>query len=60
VVFAALAFTGGISAPVAQADDTEVFFTPVGSSDAPNILFILDSSGTMANTVSTSGSGSSP
>ncbi len=55
--FAALAFAGGLSAPIAQADDTEVFFTPVGSSDQPNILFILDSSGTMASPVSVSGTG---
>jgi hypothetical protein len=46
-VCAALACAAGLSAPVAWADDTEVFFTPVGGSDQPNILFILDSSLTM-------------
>ncbi len=56
---AALAFAAGQAAPVARADDTEVFFTPVGNSDQPNILFLLDSSGTMANPVPTSGSGTS-
>ena len=40
---------GGAAA--AKADDTEVFFTPVGNGDEPNILFILDSSSSMANTV---------
>jgi type IV pilus assembly protein PilY1 len=55
---AALAFGAGIASPTAQADDTEVFFTPVSSSDgsgsgAPNILFIVDSSSSMATSVST-------
>jgi len=44
---AALAVAGGLSSPIARADDTEVFFTPVSASDKANILFILDSSATM-------------
>jgi len=53
-VYAALACAAGLSAPVARADDTEVFFTPVGGSDQPNILFILDSSLTMGEPVTLS------
>jgi hypothetical protein len=59
VVIAALAFAAGLSTPSVRADDTEVFFTPVGGSDQPNILFILDSSSSMANAVAISGTGSS-
>lgn len=58
-VVAALALAAGLAAPGVNADDTEVFFTPVGNSDQPNILFLLDSSSTMANPVPTSGSGTS-
>jgi hypothetical protein len=58
---AALALGAGIASPSARADDTEVFFTPVESSGdgttaagAPNILFILDSSESMAQPVESS------
>jgi type IV pilus assembly protein PilY1 len=46
-----------VAPPAARADDTEVFFTPVGSGDQPNILFILDSSSSMAETVPAPGGG---
>lgn len=48
---AALAFAAGLGSPVASADDTEVFFTPVSNADKPNILFIVDSSATMGQKV---------
>ena len=52
LVAAALTFSACLVAPpTAKADDTEVFFTPVGDGDQPNILFILDSSSSMANAV---------
>ena len=56
---ATLAFAAGLVAPPVQADDTEVFFTPVGDSDQPNILFILDSSLSMASTAPAPGTGPS-
>ena len=49
---AALTFGAGmISPPTAKADDTEVFFVPVSSSDKPNILFVIDSGQTMGENV---------
>ncbi|MDH5272280.1 MAG: hypothetical protein OEY13_04300, partial [Gammaproteobacteria bacterium] len=58
VAAAVLTFGASLVAPpAARADDTEVFFTPVGNGDQPNILFILDSSASMANTVPAPGGG---
>ncbi len=52
IAAAALTFSASLVAPPsARADDTEVFFTPVGDGDQPNILFILDSSSSMASAV---------
>jgi type IV pilus assembly protein PilY1 len=50
---AACTLLGGLGAGAVRADDTEVFFTPVGSGTNPNILFIVDSSATMGTTVGT-------
>lgn len=50
---AAVAFAAALCAPVASADDTEVFFTPVATGDMPNIVFIIDSSQTMGLLVGT-------
>lgn len=42
------------SAPYAQADDTEIFFgNPSGNGTIPNVLFILDNSGSMSTNVTT-------
>lgn len=51
---ATLVVASGLLATTVCADDTEVFFPPVDSgltqSVRPNILFIMDTSGSMANT----------
>lgn len=42
------------AAPFAQADDTEIFFgNPSGNGVIPNVLFILDNSGSMATNITT-------
>ncbi len=38
---------GGLAGLPVQADDTEVYVTPVGGGVQPNILFIIDTSGSM-------------
>ena len=56
--FSRLAVAAGIAfalAAPARADDTEIFFglPPVGTSGAPNIMFIFDTSGSMATQIVT-------
>lgn len=42
------------SAPYAQADDTEIYFgNPSGNGTIPNVLFILDNSGSMSTNITT-------
>ncbi|AZT82886.1 pilus assembly protein PilY [Marinobacter sp. NP-4(2019)] len=52
----AMAFGATASGPV-YADDTEIFFTPPGTSEIvkPNIMFIIDNSGSMGSTVDNAG-----
>src|SRR5205814_6051834 len=42
-----------VSSPSALADDSEIFTGGSSSGTQPNILFILDTSGSMASTVTT-------
>lgn len=53
----AVAFSGLTFAPLAQADDTDVFLggvTDTSVSSKPNVLFILDTSGSMLDPISSS------
>ncbi|EON90699.1 PilY1-likeTfp pilus assembly protein [Marinobacter lipolyticus SM19] len=52
----AMAFAATASGPV-YADDTEIFFTPPGTSQIvkPNIMFIIDNSGSMGSSVDNAG-----
>ncbi|MEX2475648.1 PilC/PilY family type IV pilus protein [Marinobacter sp.] len=52
----AAAFAATVSGPV-YADDTEIFFTPPGTSQIvePNIMFIIDNSGSMGSSVDDDG-----
>lgn len=52
---AAAAFAATATSPL-HADDTEIFFTPPGASQIvkPNIMFIIDNSGSMGSKVDTS------
>ncbi|MFO1435946.1 MAG: PilC/PilY family type IV pilus protein [Gammaproteobacteria bacterium] len=50
----------GLSAPARAIDDTEIFFNPTsvsGTTNKPNVLFILDNSGSMSDCFSGSGWG---
>lgn len=53
VAVAATAFAATVTSPL-HADDTEIFFTPPGTSQIvkPNIIFIIDNSGSMGSDVS--------
>ncbi|NMT65519.1 PilC/PilY family type IV pilus protein [Marinobacter orientalis] len=53
---AAIAFAATATSPL-HADDTEIFFTPPGTSQIvkPNIMFIIDNSGSMGNWVDDTG-----
>ncbi|MBW7473101.1 pilus assembly protein [Marinobacter sp. F4218] len=52
VAVAATVFSATMTSPL-QADDTEIFFTPPGTSQIvkPNIMFIIDNSGSMGTKV---------
>jgi type IV pilus assembly protein PilY1 len=54
-VVACLVLVGALSPTGARADDTEIFFSPLvaGASGQPNIMFILDTSGSMGTNVTT-------
>lgn len=56
VAVAATAFAATVTSPL-HADDTEIFFTPPGTSQIvkPNIMFIIDNSGSMGSSVSNDG-----
>jgi type IV pilus assembly protein PilY1 len=52
IAIAAAAFAATVTSPL-HADDTEIFFTPPGASQVikPNIMFIIDNSGSMGTRV---------
>lgn len=56
IAIAATAFAATATSPL-HADDTEIFFTPPGISQIvkPNIMFIIDNSGSMSNWVDDAG-----
>lgn len=56
IAIVAMAFAASVTSPL-HADDTEIFFTPPGTSQIikPNIMFIIDNSGSMGNWVDNAG-----